>query len=255
MKKILIYLFALVVIVIGVMALFFDGIIKGVIENYVEQALKTPVSITEFRSELSTGKINMDFIEVKNPKIFKNKNAFVLNHMSAIINPKSNDELIVLDHLEFNGLLFTLEQNNKQVNLVTLLKNLKSTLNDSTQQVAINKPSNSAASSEARVVINELRFINTQLKIDTQWLKETVEVPDVVIGYFGSPQGIPVSLVGVELMKLALRRIEDEVENKGLKLSEKEIKEGIRRQLKGELEGLKDKLDDKARDFLKKIGL
>jgi len=40
-----------------------------------------------------------------------------------------------------------------------------------------------------------------------------------------------------------------------LRLGEKEIKEGIRRQLEGELEGLKDRLDDKARGFLKKLGL
>lgn len=255
MKRILTYLFVLVLIVIGVMALFFDGITKGAIEVYAQQALKTSVSITEFRSDLSTGKINMDFIEVKNPKTFKNENAFVLNHLSAIINPKSNDKLIVLDRLEFDGLLFTLEQNNKQVNLVALLKNLESESNGLTQQVVINEPSNSATSSEARAMINELKFINTQLKIDTQWFKDTVEVPDVVISHFGAPHGIPVSQVGVELMKLALRRIQDEVENKGLKLSEKEIKEGIRRQLEGELDGLKDKLDNKARGFLKKLGL
>ncbi len=56
-------------------------------------------------------------------------------------------------------------------------------------------------------------------------------------------------------MKIALRRIQDEVENKGLRLGEKEIKEGIRRQLEGELEGLKGKLDGKARDWFRKLGL
>jgi len=100
-----------------------------------------------------------------------------------------------------------------------------------------------------------LKFINTQLKIDTQWFKDTVEVPDIVINDFGAPHGIPVSQIGIELMKLALRIIQDEVENKGLKLNEKEIKEGIRRQLEGELEGLKGKLDDKAKGWLKKLGL
>ncbi len=255
MKKILTYLFVLVLIVIGVMALFFDGITKGAIEFYAKQALKTPVSITEFNSDLSTGKVNIDFIKVKNPTVFKNENAFVLNHLSAIINPKSNDKLIVLDRLEFDGLLFTLEQNNGQVNLVVLLKNLESESNDLTQLAVINEPSNNATSLESRATINELKFINTQLKIDTQWFKDTVEVPDIVINDFGAPHGIPVSQIGIELMKLALRIIQDEVENKGLKLNEKEIKEGIRRQLEGELEGLKGKLDDKAKGWLKKLGL
>lgn len=253
MKKILTYLFALILIVMGVTALFFDGITKAAIEVFAKQTLKTPVSITEFSSDLSAGKINMDFIEVKNPKIFKNENAFVLNHLSAVINPKSNEKLIVLDRLEFDGLLFTLEQNYNQVNLVVLLKNLES--DEFTQQVVKNKSSNGATSSESRAIINELKFVNTQLKIDTKWFKETVEVPDVVISNFGAPHGIPVNQIGGELMKLALRIIQDEVENKGLELSEKEIKEGVRRKLEGELDNLKGKLNDKAKGFLKKLGL
>ncbi|MBT7412634.1 MAG: hypothetical protein HN828_06200, partial [Candidatus Thioglobus sp.] len=76
-----------------------------------------------------------------------------------------------------------------------------------------------------------------------------------VIRNFGAPNGIPINHVGPELMKIALRRIQEEVENKGLRLNEKEIKEGIRRQLEGELEGLKGKLDGKARGWMKKLGL
>lgn len=255
MKKILTYLLLLIIVIIAAFVMFFDGLTKSAIETYAQQALKTPVSITEFRSELSAGKINMDFIEVKNPEAFKNKNAFVLNHLSAIISLESSNKLLVIERLEFDGLLFTLEQNNRQVNLVTLLKNLELESNSATEQVAANESDNANTSSETRVLINDLQFINTQLKIDTQWIKDTVEVPDVVIRQFGAPHGIPISQVGVELMKLALRRIQDEVERKGLRLGEKEIKEGIRRQLEGELEGLKDRLDDKARGFLKKLGL
>ena len=108
---------------------------------------------------------------------------------------------------------------------------------------------------EACVIIKNLTLVNTQLKIDTQWFKGVVDVPDVSIRHFGAPKGITMSRVGSELMKLALRRIQDEVENQGLRLGEKEIKEGIRRQLKGELEGIKGKLDSKAKDWLRKLGL
>jgi hypothetical protein len=76
-----------------------------------------------------------------------------------------------------------------------------------------------------------------------------------MIRNFGATKGIPINHVGSELMKIALRRIQDEVENKGLRLNEKEIKEGVRRKIEGELDVFKDKLDDKARGFLKKLGL
>lgn len=254
MKKILTYLLILTAIVIVAFIVFFDGLTKNAIEAYAQKSLKTPVSIAEFRSDLSAGKINMDFIEVKNPSYFKNENAFVLNHLGAVISAESNEDLIVVGQLEFDGLLFTLEQNEKQVNLVVLLKNLEqesSNVNqhNTTPDIEVNEQS------EARVIIKDLQFINTQLKIDTQWFKGVVDVPAVMIRHFGGEKGIPLSLVGAELMKIALRRIQDEVENQGLKLGEKEIKEGIRRQLESELEGLKGKLDGKARGLLKRFGL
>ena len=255
MKKILTYLFVLVLIVIGAMALFFDGITKSAIETYAQQALKTPVRIAEFRSDLSAGKVNIDFVEVRNPEHFKNKNAFVLNHLSLLKSDESTLDLIVLESLEFDGLLFTLEQSNNQVNLVTLLKNLESKSSVSNQSIVEGKSVKTEKQTEARVIIKDLSFINTQLKIDTQWFKDVVDVPDVSIRHFGEPSGIPISHVGVELMKIALRRIQNEVENKGLRLGEKEIKEGIRRQLEGGLEGLKGKLDGKARDWFRKLGL
>jgi len=256
MKKILTYLLLLTAIAIVAFVVFFDGLSKNAIEAYAQQSLKTPVSISEFRSDLSAGKINLDFIEVKNPSHFKNENAFVLNHLDLEINPESNEDLIILEQLKFDGLLFTLEQADDKVNLVTLLKNLESSpgVNNNNTQYQ-NTTDFADEDSDTRVTIKTLTFVNTKLKIDTQWFKDTVKVPDILIHDFGASRGIPINLVGAELMKIALRRIQDEVENQGLKLGEKEIKEGIRRQLEGELEGIKGKLDDKAKGWLKKLGL
>ena len=192
---------------------------------------------------------------MRNPKHFKHENAFVLNHLSLLKSDESTLDLIVLERLEFDGLLFTLEQNDNQVNLVALLKNLEPKSGASNQNTVKDQTNKTEKQAEARVIIKSLTFINTQLKIDTQWFKGVVEVSDVSIRHFGTPKGIPMSHIGAELMKIALRRIQDEVENQGLRLGEKEIKEGIRRQLKGELEGLKGKLDGKAKDWLRGLGL
>jgi hypothetical protein len=254
-KKILTYLLVLIAIIVLIVTLFFDTLTKGVIESYAQKILKTQVSISEFRSDLSAGKVNLDFVEVKNPAIFKNENAFVLNHLSLIVSDESNDDLIVLEQLEFDGLLFNLEQNNQQINLVTLLKNLEQTPTNSNNNVVEDRVIETKEQSETRVIIKELKFVNAQLKIDTQWFNDTVIVPDVLIYNFGAQNGIPIHLVGAELMKIALGRIQKEVENKGLRLGEKEIKAGIRKKLEGELKGLKGELNDKAKGWLNRLGL
>jgi hypothetical protein len=97
--------------------------------------------------------------------------------------------------------------------------------------------------------------VNTQLFVDTKWFKETIVVPDVIINNFGGQSGIPLTQVGSEIMKVALTRIQAEVEKKGLKLSEQEIKESARRQLQGKLNTLTNDLDGKAKNWLKKLGL
>lgn len=259
MKKILYYLLALIVVAIMLVVLFFDTLAKSSIESYIQGELKTPVHIAEFRSDWVRGRVNLDFVEVKNPDSFKNENAFVLNHLSALVSDQSADDLLILEYLEFDGLLFTLEQNNKQVNLVSLLNRLDDSVKSNNAYRSDGKISKSTYASpqqqKTKVIIKNLSFINTQLHIDTEWFNETVIVPDVTIYDFGANNGIPVDQVGVELLKIALGRIQKEVENKGFRLNEKEIKQGIKRKLDNKLEDLKGKLNNKAKDWFKKLGL
>ena len=252
MKKIFYYLIALLIALATAIVVFFDDIARNTIESYAQKSLNTPVKITEFRSDWLTGKINIDFIEVKNPTNFSNDNAFVLNHLSATLATETQGKLIILDQLEFDGLLFTLEQGKNQVNLVELLK----VLDQKKSQIKSNISTDTNTSKQPyRLKIKSLSFVNTQLFIDTQWFKETVEVPNIVIHNFGNDQGIPVAQVGPELMKLALARIQSEVEKKGLRLSEQEIKESVRRKLREKLDELGGDLDNKAKKWLNKIGL
>ena len=257
MKKIIYYLLAL--ILIGALALvtWFDTLAKGVLESYAQQSVGSAVSVGEFRSDWDQSQVNIDFIEVANPAHFSNKNAFVLNHLSASLSEQTQDKLVVLEVLEFDGLLFTLEQNNGQVNLVELLKQLnqqskKTKRNTSSKQASNQSPDSTQA---YRVIIKQLNFVNTQLFIDTQWFKETVVVPDVLIHNFGGQGGIPLAQIGAEIMKVALTRIQAEVEKNGLRLNEQEIKESVNRQLRKKLNTLTDDLDDQSKNWLKKLGL
>ena len=241
MKKILYYLLA--IILIGAIALvtWFDTLAKGALESYAQQSVGSTVSVGEFRSDWDQAQVNIDFIEVANPAHFSNKNAFVLNHLSASLSEQTQDKLVVLEVLEFDGLLFTLEQNNGQVNLVELLKQLnQQSKNAKSDTFSKQASSQSADSTQAyRVIIKQLNFVNTQLFIDN----------------FGGQGGIPLAQIGVEIMKVALTRIQAEVEKNGLRLSEEEIKESVNRQLRKKLNTLTDDLDDQSKNWLKKLGL
>lgn len=253
MKKIIYFILALIIVLAGATYVFFDRIAKITIESYAQQSLSAPVSIREVRSDWSAGKINIDFVEVGNPAGFANKNAFVLNHLSAELADQQQGELIILERLEFDGLLFTLKQQDSRVNLVELLKQLDQqspASQGSTGSSSIRTPRQQQ--SNYRIKINELSFINTQLFIDTQWFKDTVVVPNIIIQNFGRSQGVPVAQVGSELMKIALTRIQSEVEKNGLRLSEREIKQSIQRKLRQKLEESVKDLD--TGKLLEKLG-
>lgn len=255
MKKILTYIILLIVLILGAIFVFFDDIGKSITQTYLEKTLKTPVHISQFSSDFSAKTLKMDFIEVKNPKHYQNENAFVLNHLTLTLNPYSDKQLIVVDQLEFDGMLFTLEQNRNQVNLLAMLNQLQANTKNKHNKSNIVTTSPDNTLSDRRVIIKDLSFIGTQLKIDTQWFKDTISVPDIRLYEFGGHQGVPIHLLGSELMKIALVEIQQALEKQGLRLGEKEIKEGIRRQLESEIHELKDSLDDKAKGWLKKLGL
>ncbi len=257
MKKILYFLLVLIIAVVIVIITLFDSFAKRGVESYVQDVLKTSVHVGEFRSDWAKGQLKLDFVEVKNPTVFNNENAFVLNHLNILLSDQTEDDLIVLEHVEFDGLLFTLEQSENRVNLVELLQKLNNQTGSKHSSI---KPNYSSSASnqnneQYRVIIKNLNFINAQLHVDTQWFKETLEVPDVFVRNLGAEQGIPIDQVGAELMKIALVRIQSEVEKQGLKLGEREIKEGLKRKLKSKLNTLSDDLDGKAKVWLEKLGL
>lgn len=254
MKKILYYVAVLTLTVVVIMVVFFDHIAKSAMEFYGQKSFNAPISIAELRSDWPEKKINVDFVEVKNPAHFSNENAFVLNHLSASFSDETQEGLIVLDRLEFDGLLFTLEQKDQKVNLVELLKQLDTQTNDKNIDTKKEISQNSRYDKKRHVKIKQLSIVNTQLFIDTQWLRQTVNVPDVIIYEFGQDKGILLDRAGAEIMKIALMQIQTEVEKNGLKLNEYEIKESVRRQLRGKFNQLTDDLDDKAKTWFKKIG-
>jgi hypothetical protein len=225
MKKIFYGLFSLVVIMTLAVIFLLDSVAKNYAQNYAQSLFKTPVKISQFESSFVNKKLNIDFIEVQNPPSFNNKNAFALNHFLLEMGDTS-DDLIVINAVKLDGLEFVLEQNNTQVNLTKLIENLDKT-NASVDKY--NDKNNSKT--QGRIKIKHLEVDNISLKIDTDWLVTTLNVPNISINNFGGNSGIEIDKVGIEVAQAILQNLKKTLEKQGIETGKQKIKETLMRKL------------------------
>ncbi|SMN14676.1 Phage-related tail protein [uncultured Candidatus Thioglobus sp.] len=274
MKKIIYGLLTLVIIAVFAITFLFDGVAKDYAQDYVKNLLKTPVKISQLESSFLDKTLSIDFVEVQNPPSFNNKNALSLNHFSLEMGDIS-DDLIVINKVKFDGLEFVLEQNSTQVNLSTLIDNLDKISTKATE---------SSDSSAQRIKIKRLEVNNISLKIDTDWLRTTLKVPNISVSHFGGNSGVEMDKIGKEVAQEILSNLKKALEKQGIEAGKKKIKETLMRKIGNKLgvenlqnkvnldsvnEGLgslkdtakeklknafDDKLKDKAQDLLKNFG-
>ena len=249
MKKLL-YLLLLIALII---ALSFDALFKSVLETMASKAMKTEVSISQLKTDFAKQQLNLDFIEVKNSPAFKNDNALSVGHIIGRVGD-NNSQVLNIETLQFDDILFTLEQNRNQVNLVELFKQLEQ--NQTSQSIDTDSESGVVShKDEKRVLINDLSFTRVKVYIDSELVNGVFDVPDITIRDFGAPKGVAVDQISTELMRLVLIEVQKQVEDQGLKLTEESIKAGIRKQLQNELDSLKGEIGDKAKNWIKQLGL
>lgn len=239
MKKIIYALVALVVVIALIVVMLFDSLGKSMSEQYATQLLRTPVKINQFNTDFLNKSINIDFIEVKNPPNFNNKNAFFLNHFFLKVG-SFDDDLIVIDELSFDGLEFILEQNKTNINLMQLIDNLNQV------QTTLSDGSGSTSSAnEKRIKIDKLSVNNIVLKVDTQILKTEIDVPNIFVDNFGGNSGVGISQVGKEITHKILQSLKKTLKKKGIEADKQKIKKTLIRKIGSELgiDNLQEKMD------------
>ena len=203
--------------------------------------------------------MNIDFIKVQNPANFKDKNALSLNHFLLKVGDIGNN-LIVIDEIKLDGLKFILEQNAGKVNLTQLLDNL-----EKPSQNRVSTNANKSTIQEKRIKVKSLKVGNISLKIDTKWLKTTLEIPNISAHNFGGASGTRINEIGKEIVKEILHNLKKALEAQGIKAGKKEIEVSLRRKIEqklgieGSLDNLKKQLDtdeikNKAKDLFKDLG-
>lgn len=231
----------LVIVAVLVIIFAFDSFGKNYAQKYAQTLLKTPVTISQFKSDFLERTLNIDFIEVQNPTNFKNKNALSIEHFSIKADEKSDDDLLIIDELKFDGLEFILEQDKTSVNLTSLLDNLNKTKahNDD------NTKNSHDEHDDMRVKINKFIVNNVNLKVDTDWLKTTIKVPNISASNFGGHSGAKFNQIGVEILQEILQNIKKSLEKKGIEVGKKKIKETLIRKIgnKINIDNLQEKID------------
>lgn len=249
MKKILYKLLGLIIILAAAIVFFADSIGKNYAQEYAKNLLKTPVTISQFNSNLLNKNLNIDFIKVQNPPNFKNKNALSLNHFSLKVGDIDNN-LIVIDEIKLDGLEFILEQNSNKVNLTQLLNNLEKPSQNTKSTTSTSK----SKTQEKRIKIKQLKVSNINLKIDTKWVKSTLKAPNISVRNFGGNSGVELSQIGKKVAKEILHNLKQALEKQGIEAGKKEIEANLRRKIEQKLGVESDKLKDKAKDLFKNLG-
>jgi lipopolysaccharide export LptBFGC system permease protein LptF len=249
MKKIIYALLSLILIITLFVTFWLDPLGKKYAQEYAQKILKTPVHISQFESSLFNKNLKIDFIEVQNPPNFKQKNALYLNHFALTVSAESDHDLIIIEQLAFDGLKFTLEENNQRVNLNVLLNNLKKSAHTEN-----NKDDEKEEDAYRRIKIKKFSVQNISLKINTRWLKTTLKVPNISAHNFGGESGIELNKIGKRITQEILQNLKKMLKKQGIKetISHKisnlininKLKEKIKHEAK-------TKIKDKAKNLLK----
>ena len=253
-------LLSLVVLLAVLVLLSADRLLQRQLQSHATQTLNTPVSIGDVSADLLQADLRVDFVKVDNLPGFKKPHLATLDHMTLEVGQVDSKRLLI-DQLIFDGTVFYLEQKQDRVNLIQWFQQLEGAQSTAPSQSTV--PSQRADHSRAphqpssawRVAIKQLAFVNTQISVDSEFLVDTLVVPDTMIQDFGGAQGVEAQQLGAELSRVILSRAQKVLEERGLRFAEDQIKASLRKQLEKELDGLEGQLGDKAKDLFKKLGL
>lgn len=252
MKKLIYIILTIIIAAIIGFIVFFDTIAKNIAEKAAAKTLNTEVTISEIKTNLLDYQVDVMNIRVANPSGFKNSEAFSLRSIYLDIDNADDENIILVKNLSFDGIQLTLEQDNTRVNLYSLYDNLAKASDKKAKQSK--KYADKGKGYDKKVIIESLNFTNLSVFIDTQWLKETIKIPDIKIRDFGkSTNGIAVYKVGTVLMDVILEEIKKVSAAAGLKLGKKKIEATVRKEIEKEVQKVKKQIEEKVNEIKKKV--
>lgn len=214
---------ALVLIAVVVLGSNLNRIVKAVVESTGTEMLGTPVGLGSVKLSLTEGSGGLYKLTIANPKGFSEANAFELDEVSLDLEIASvtTDE-IVIERVVIDGARILLEEKAGATNLKTLSDRLTQTPTDTSGQAPAEE------STSPKLVIQELRFTNTQVRIVSEKLggESSATVPDIILKDIGRKgAGVTATEAGKQVMAPVMRKV---LESAGRKILENEAGKGLK---------------------------
>ena len=210
MKKILIGIFAIVVVVVLAVVFFLgniDKIVKGALEGVGSELLGVPVKVASVKIELKSGSGQITGLTIANPTGYSAPNAFQMDMIRLGLNLGSlGKQPIVVDELKVVNPVVQLEvKEDGSSNLKTLQDNIDK------NRVKADKKAVKQTSSDAtqkgdpvRISIGKLSMTGVTVHVNAPGQEpQTVVIPDIVEDNVGNESGLTPGEIG----KLMVGRI------------------------------------------------
>ncbi|SFV69868.1 Phage-related tail protein [hydrothermal vent metagenome] len=243
-KKITIVL----IIIIAGFVIFRDNLLKTFVEQQGSSLLNTALVIEEFNSDLLERTLNIKNIHIANLIGFQDKDAFTLNNIHLEINKKG--KTIIVEKLNINNISLYLEQKNNRVNLYEIYNYLDNKHKSKQETSDDKKPTKHSTNKKEEyiVLIKYLSITNMNVRINSELIKEKIQIPDIIIYDLKAP----LSKVSAKLMKIILDKMKKNIQKAGIDFGKKELKKTVIKKLK---EKVNELIGDDAKKILKGFGL
>jgi len=219
-----------------------DDFIKQQIETQGSKITNQTVLVKNVEMKLTSGSGAINGFSLSNPKEYKYSHAFSFDTVLLDINIKSlTEDPIVIDEIRINNpqAFVELTQSGK-ANLSDILDEIEKNLPKSETNTTEVEPT---SQNEPNVRVKKLILSGTNLSLDLSALgnkEHQLTLPDINLLNIGGDAGLPASVLGAEIAKLALSSIWKEAKSE----QTKKLKEKLKNKLK-------EKALDKLGSFLK----
>lgn len=184
MKKVLLFLFLLIIsLIIGVYS-YLDFIAEKAIEKYGLQALDVPVTVGKISVKLQEGKFTFKNVKIKNPEGFKYQNAMEIGQISSQVDLRSIFDKVIVIHsiaIEHPNIFYEVGPNGDNI------KQLKQNTADSKSEVSLKPAGKASNESEPKKVIISKLFINKAkvTAVVENVTEKSLTLPDIYIQNIG----------------------------------------------------------------------
>jgi len=240
-KKLLITVVLIVIIALAAVYFYRNALVKTAVEEAGDYALGVKTNLGAAGLNIGGGSLSLDDYSIHNPEGFEGEKSLHLKHGLLDVQGGSIlDDEVVVDSLVLEGFRLSLEQIGKDGNYLTIMNNLKkfdmSSSSESNKRLKINK-----------VMLRDIGVDASLTLLGKKQAEKSFTVDNITLENVGGAEGTTVAGVIKTVVTAVLTKAT--AGGKGI------IGVNVDAELNKLKEEGKDKLEEAAKDQLKKIGL